>query len=85
MKPKVIANVFYLENEDDIATQEAGIEIKLSDCVLKSYTFYNVDFVTNYSDPRFCVVSCGGVDFIVNERRESFESRYDINMNYPFN
>ncbi len=85
MNVKVKADVFYLENEYDVAQQNVGVTVDLSNCVLKSYSFYNIDFITEHTDKRFSIVCSGGVDFIVNETRESLEKRIDALMMYPFN
>lgn len=76
--------VFYLEGEDAISMQDIGIEVKLEDCILKPYTLYNIDFVTEFDD-KYCTVSCGGEDFIVNETMASINKKIRDSRNFLFN
>lgn len=77
-------NVYYLKDEGDIAQQEAGIPVDLSNCVLKSYTLYSIDYVTDYDKER-CIVSSGGMDFIIKESRENFKARLNAIRNSKWN
>ena len=76
--------VFYLEGEDALQLEDLGVEIKLEDCVLKTYTLYNIDFVTEY-DKKYCSVSCGGEDFLVNETMDSVNKRISESRNFLYN
>jgi len=71
--------VFYLKSEEDVLTQDAGIELSFEDCVLKKYKLYSIDFITSY-DKNKCVISSGGLDMIVNESYESVNSRIEAQI-----
>ena len=76
MNTAIEVMVYYLENTSDIEQQEMGINIDLSQCILKKYKLYHVDYVTHYDGTR-CVVSSAGIDFIVDESYDSLNKRIE--------
>lgn len=84
MNTGIEVNVFYLKDENDIIQQEEGVNIDLSNCVLKKYKLYHIDYVTHY-DKTKCVVSSAGLDFIVAESYESIIKRIEQRQTYRLN
>ncbi len=57
--------------DDDVSKVDMGIDLELSECVLRPYTFFNIDYITIYRDSDdYCLVGSCGDDFIVNDRYE---------------
>ena len=47
---------------------EIGVDIPLSSCVLRSYVFYGVNYVTEcIEDSRYSIIGVNGEEFVVNE------------------
>jgi hypothetical protein len=84
MNTGIEVNVFYLKNENDIIQQEAGVSVDFSDCILKKYKLYHIDYVTPY-DKNKCVVSSAGLDFIIAETYESVNRRIEERQTYRLN
>jgi len=79
-------NVFYLKTENELVQQELGIEVNFSDCTLKTYTLYQIDYVTRYdNDERKCIVCSGGLDLIINESYEKLNHRIQQMQKFIFN
>lgn len=84
MNTGIEVDVFYLKDKDDCVTQELGIEVDFSHCILKKYKLYNIDYITKYDDEK-CVISSAGLDFIVNESYDSVSLRIEQSRTYRLN
>lgn len=79
-------NVFYLKTENELLQQELGIHVNFSDCTLKTYKLYNIDYITRYdNDASKCIVCSGGLDLIINESYEKFSHRIEQMQTFRFN
>jgi len=79
-------NVFYLKTENELLQQELGIEVKFSNCTLKPYRLYQIDYVTRFdNDNCKCVVSSGGLDLVINESYESLNERIEKLQTFRLN
>lgn len=74
MNACIEVEVCYVITEDDVQKGEYRGEIDLSTFETKKYKLYNIDYVTEYDDTR-SVISCAGIDFIVNETYEKLNAR----------
>lgn len=79
-------NVFCLESEEQIDAQEIGVGVDLNDCVLRKYTFVNIDFIAPTKDnPNTCIVSSGGSDFLVNHAMCDVKQMIRDSLVFKFN
>lgn len=76
--------VVHIISEEDIDKQELGYGIDLSNSEIEIYTLYNIDFTKPY-DKKMCIVSCSGLEFIVNESYEHLNKRINDHLTINFN
>lgn len=80
---KLDLQVYWLDAEQ-YSQQEAGVNIDLSDCVLRNHTFYNIDNIRDHL-PNTCVIVSGGCEYIVNEPRESVKAKIKERLTFKIN
>lgn len=76
MNACIEVEVCYIISEDDLDKGEYGMEIDFSRFETKKYKIYNIDYVTSYDETR-SVISCAGLDFIVNETYDKLSERIE--------
>ena len=76
--------VFCPENEDAVNQQEAGVPLKMEDCILVRHTVYNIDYVAPHDD-NYCIISTGGEELIVNETYENINRIITESRIFGFN
>lgn len=70
--------VFCYKGSDSSAV-EVGIDIPLSDCILRDFTFYNIDYISIcLEDSRYTTIGSNCDDFVVNERYEQIKDRLEV-------
>ena len=47
--------------------QEAGIDVPLEECAIKTHTFCIIAAVRPHDNPNYCEILCDGEVFIINE------------------
>ena len=83
---EISLNVFCLETDNQIDAQEIGLTINLDECIVKEFTFFNIDFISPVrNNDKYCNVSSGGEDFVVNQSYESVKKMIHDNKICNFN
>lgn len=70
-------NIYCLKDED-LDKESIGIDVPLEDCVLRLFTFYNIDYISpDRSNPDLSLIaSCGG-EFVANEKYEVVKQKIE--------
>lgn len=62
--------VFCLRDED-LKNDKIGLDTHLDNCVLRLFTFYNIDYIClDRDNPEYTCIGSGGSDFTCNEEYE---------------
>ncbi len=84
MNACIEVEVCYIISEEDVDKSEYGTKIDFSKFETKKYKLYNINYVTAFDDTK-AVISCAGIDFIVNETYEKLNARIDQMTSFRFN
>jgi len=63
---------------------EVDMIIYLRKVNVVEHTFYMIEFIKSFLDS-YCIIGCGGCDFIVDERYEVVKHKIHENMIYRYN
>ena len=77
-------NVIHIVSEDDVAKQEMGIQLDLTNVVSEEYMIYTVDYTKRFNKS-IGIISSAGLDFIVAESYESLNARIEERQTFRFN
>ena len=60
--------MIFCYNDEDLDKEEMGIEVPLKDCVLRLFTFYNIDWISiDRENDDYTLIGCNGDEFVCNE------------------
>lgn len=62
--------------EEQIATQEMGISVPFEDCLIRKFSFVNIDWFSPRSDsPKYTTISSGGSEFVCTDNYEGVNQK----------